>query len=140
MQLSWFLFHYQLTPQSTTGLPPSELLLGRRPRSHFDLAKPDLHQRMEAKQTTVPTQREGKKESSLGVDSAVFIKNFCPGQRWLPGTITRTSGPKSFLIVLYDSRTMRRHVNLILHRDSGKKKNPVMDTDRDDWTYHVPTK
>ena len=40
-RLATVLFAYRLTPQSTTGLSPSELLLGRRPRSHLDLLKPN---------------------------------------------------------------------------------------------------
>ena len=43
-RISWFLFRYRLTPQSTTGVAPAELLLGRHPRSHLDLVKPDLSQ------------------------------------------------------------------------------------------------
>ena len=33
-KLSRFLFHYRLTPNTTTGIAPAELLLNRRPRSH----------------------------------------------------------------------------------------------------------
>ena len=33
-----FLFQYRITPHSTTGISPAELLLGRRPRSHLDHA------------------------------------------------------------------------------------------------------
>ena len=40
-RLSKFLFWYRLTPHSTTGVPPAELLLGRRPRSKLDLLKPE---------------------------------------------------------------------------------------------------
>ena len=36
-RLARFLFQYRLTPHTTTGLSPAEMLLGRRPRSHLDL-------------------------------------------------------------------------------------------------------
>ena len=36
-----FLFSYRITPQTTTGRSPAELLLGKRPRSRFDLIHPD---------------------------------------------------------------------------------------------------
>ena len=36
-KLSHFLFHYRLTPQTTTGQSPTELLLGRRIKSRLDL-------------------------------------------------------------------------------------------------------
>ena len=40
-RVSRFLFNYRLTPHSTTGTSPAEMLLGRRPRSLLDLLHPD---------------------------------------------------------------------------------------------------
>lgn len=37
-----FLFQYRITPHSTTGQSPAELLLGRHPRSRLDLMLPDV--------------------------------------------------------------------------------------------------
>ena len=39
-RLARMLFSYRITPQSTTGLSPSELLLGRRPRTRLDPTQP----------------------------------------------------------------------------------------------------
>ena len=133
--LSRFLFHYHLTPQSTTGLPPAELLLGRRPRSQFDLAKPDLHQRVVAKQTS--HLASDHKESRLSVQCPVFIRNFGCGKRWLPGTIVEVSGPKSFVIEVEDGCRMRRHVNHIRSRDPGHQPPPSTDSSTDVWTGTV---
>ena len=44
-RLAKILFAYRLTPQTTTGIAPTELLLGRRPRSRLDLHKPLILQR-----------------------------------------------------------------------------------------------
>ena len=41
-RLARFLFQYRLTPHSTTGQSPAELLLGRKPRSHLDFLFPSL--------------------------------------------------------------------------------------------------
>ena len=49
-RISRFLFNYRITPRSTKGTSPTELLLGRRPRSCLDLLKPDLSTRIETKQ------------------------------------------------------------------------------------------
>ena len=35
-RLAQVLFMYRLTPQTTTGVSPAEMLLGRRPRSRLD--------------------------------------------------------------------------------------------------------
>ena len=46
-RLAIVLFAYHLTAQSATGQSPSELLLGRRPRSRLDLLKPNTAERVE---------------------------------------------------------------------------------------------
>ena len=45
-RVSKFLFHYRLTPHTSTGRPPAELLLGRRPRSLLDNIKPNISVRV----------------------------------------------------------------------------------------------
>ena len=50
-QIQEFLFRYRITPHSTTGIPPAELLLGRRPRSRLDLLQPDIAGRVRQRQT-----------------------------------------------------------------------------------------
>ena len=44
--IAHFLFHYRITPCTTTGTGPAELLFGRIPRSHLDLLKPTLVERV----------------------------------------------------------------------------------------------
>ena len=46
-KLTKFLFKYWITPHSTTGIPPAELLMGRRLRSQLDLLQPDLPSKIE---------------------------------------------------------------------------------------------
>ena len=60
-QLVKILFVYRLIPQSTTGIFPSELLLGRRPRSRLDLVRPNTAEHVEAKQL----QQEVYRDASL---------------------------------------------------------------------------
>ena len=49
-KLSRFLLKYRLTPHSTTGRSPAELLLGRQPRSRLDLLHPDVSGRVQESQ------------------------------------------------------------------------------------------
>ena len=49
-KLSKFLFKYQITSHSTTGLPPAELLMRRRPRSQLDMLFPDISKTVERAQ------------------------------------------------------------------------------------------
>ena len=73
-RLSRFLFHYRLTPHSTTGIAPAELLLGRRPHSHLDLVKPDLSKTVEDRQFNRSLRKKGKEE-------LILVKEY--GQRTL---------------------------------------------------------
>lgn len=41
-RLARFLFKYRLTPHSSTGVSPAELMFGRKLRSQFDLIKPSI--------------------------------------------------------------------------------------------------
>ena len=49
-RLARFLFDYRITPHSTTGVSPLELLMGRRLKSRFDLLKPNIATKVEQKQ------------------------------------------------------------------------------------------
>ena len=56
-KLSWFFFHYGLTPNATTGLAPAELLLSRRPRSYLDFMAPhSLKDRVQQQQQKQKSQ------------------------------------------------------------------------------------
>ena len=44
-RLAKVLFFYKITPQSTTGSSPSELLLRRRPQAQLDFLKPNMAER-----------------------------------------------------------------------------------------------
>ena len=49
-KLSKFLFKYRITPHSTTGVPPCELLMGQRLWSRLDLLQPSLATNVEYSQ------------------------------------------------------------------------------------------
>ena len=49
-KLSRFLHKYRIAPHSTTGISPSELLMGKRLRSRLDLIYPDVSSQVEGKQ------------------------------------------------------------------------------------------
>ena len=49
-KLARFLFQYRITPHTTTGQSPAELLMGRRPRSYLDILKPNISDRVSINQ------------------------------------------------------------------------------------------
>ena len=46
-----FLFTYHITPQTTTGSSPSELLLGHRLRCHLDFLRPSIEAKVHHSQS-----------------------------------------------------------------------------------------
>ena len=116
-RLAQVLFQYRLTPQTTTGVPPSELLLGRRPRSRLDLLKPHTAERVEKKQLLQKEQHDSRsRERKLEVGDSVFVRNYHQGNRWLPGVIEQRTGPVSFRVKLTDGRTRRCHQDQVRKR------------------------
>ena len=104
-RLSKILFNYRITPQTTTGVSPSELLLGRRPRTRLDLLKPHTADRVEKKQNQQRAQHDTKAKSCVfRVGETVFVKNYGSGRRWLPGTIVQVTGPVFYQVKLEDGR------------------------------------
>ena len=116
-RLAHVLFHYRLTPQTTTGVSPSELLLGRRPRSRLDLLKPHTAEQVEKKQSQQKQQHDArarKRKFEVGTD--VFVRNYHQGDRWLPGVIEQRTGPVSFKVKLTDGRLRRCHQDQVRNR------------------------
>ena len=128
-RLDRVLMSYRITPHSTTGVAPAELLLGRQPRTRLDLLKPNTAERVEAKQQAQQdSHNKLAKERSLLVGDKVYVKNFGQGQRWLPGVILEVTGPVSFLVRLVDERIVRRHLDHIRSR-----KNDLIDVEQPAW-------
>ncbi len=127
-----FLFAYRNTPQSTTGVSPSELLLGHKMRSTLDLVHPDLHRKVEWEQERQLGDRNRQSQScSFSPGDAVYIRNFgrdATSVRWLPGVISHSVGPVSYMVKLSNGQETRWHVNHIRKRTdtpSDRYETPV---------------
>ena len=116
-RIARFLFRYRITPHSTTGVPPAELLMGRRPRSTLDLMQPDVATRV---QTNQERQKSGHdshtKARTFAPGDKVFVHNFASGPTWIPGTIAEERGPLSFHIQLENGRVVRQHIDHVRAR------------------------
>ena len=70
-RLTKFLFKYRITPHSTTGILPAELLIGRRLRSRLDLLQPDLPRKLELSQATQESNHGLKKPCQTFVEGEI---------------------------------------------------------------------
>ena len=131
-KLSRFLFQYRITPHTTTGISPAEMLMGRKPKSHLDLLHPDVGARVVRSQEEQKGRRDQHaKERLFKPGDCVFAKNFAQGPPWLPGLISRQTGPVSFTVDLLDGRQIRRHQDHLRARRGAEGEGPQSVTRKD---------
>ncbi len=96
-RLAKILMSYRLTLQTTTGISPTELLLGKRPRSRLDLLNPHTTEHVEHHQQKQKQQHDARsRDRTLEIGEKVFVRNYHHGNRWLPGVIERMTAQCHF--------------------------------------------
>jgi len=138
-RLATTLMTYRLTPQSTTGVSPAELLLGRQPRSRLDLLKPHTAERVEKCQLRQKKQHDARaRDREFKAGDNVFVRNYHHGDKWLPGVLQKKTGPVSFHVLLTDGRERRCHQDQIRLRtvDVPVPEKPL---DLEDIAIPMPT-
>ena len=130
-KLAKFLFIYRITPHSSTGVAPAELLMGRRLRSRLDLLRPDLSATVQNNQLRQKLYHDSDKPYRTFTEGeAVYVEDFTTAkQKWIPGTIQNTSGPLSYIIVLLDGTTVKRHIDSIKARHVNPDTTTLLEED-----------
>ncbi|XP_043935248.1 uncharacterized protein K02A2.6-like [Protopterus annectens] len=119
--VSRVLFNYRITPQSTNGLSPAEMLQGRRLRSTLDLVRPNIRAKIERMQWRQKEHHDRRRrERSFLAGDAVMTRNFSYGPKWIPGFIVKSTGPLSYQVRLNGGLLVRRHVDQILRSEQKK--------------------
>ena len=103
VKLSRFLFSYRITPQTTTGHSPAELLMGRRLRSRFDLSHPDSCTSL-PKEPVQPTR-------SFKPGDLLFARNYSGTPLWIPVTVCKVAGPLTYHVVTAEGSVFKRHAD-----------------------------
>lgn len=108
------LFSYRVTPHTTTGLSPAELLLGRKLCCTLDSIHPGLDRKVMKKQEQQKKDHNKKaKVRWFKTGDSVLTQNFSLGPKWIPALIESVTGPVSYKVMLDDGRVVRRHVDQI---------------------------
>ena len=83
------------------------------------MLKPSTAARVERKQEVQKATHDARaKPRSLDVGETVFVKNHGEGEKWLPGVITKCTGPVSFHVKLNDGRERCCHQDQLRSRFS----------------------
>lgn len=99
--LQSFLFTYRTTPHSTTGCCPSELLIGRLPRTRFALLKPNLASEVQEKQAKqkINFDKRSRAPQVFVAGEVVRVKNALPGiESYLQGVVVKQFGPYRYSV------------------------------------------
>ena len=89
-RLQNFLLSYRTTPHTTTGTPPSELLMGRHLRTRWDLLRPDVERQVQWRQSKQKDRHDLHAcPRCFSVGQSVMARNFRAGAAWVPGVIVQ---------------------------------------------------
>ena len=124
-RLSRFLAQYRLTPKTTTGQAPSELLMNRRPRSRLDLVQPTLTSRVLDNQSkSMDNHNATAVDRSFYAGEPVWAVNFSGTPKWLPGVIDDDKlGPVTSTVHMTDGRIWKRHHDHLRARHPDESPN-----------------
>ena len=114
VRLSKFLFKYRVSPQTTTGASPAELLMGRRLRTHLDLLHPDTANRVADK---IQKSASTKPPRRFSIGDKLYAKEF-QSSNWLPVEVVKITGPLSYHVKTEDGLVLRRHIDHLRKRHS----------------------
>jgi transposase InsO family protein len=93
-RIDTILFQYRITPQTTTGLSPAEMLMGRKLRNTLDL----LHPR-------------AKICRKFNIGDRVFARNYRGKVIWITASVIKVTGPCSYLLKSNEGYFLRRHID-----------------------------
>ena len=114
-----YLLVYRNTPHSTTGEPPSLLLMGRRLCTRLDLLTPSVEKHVEAHQYTTMISRTAKRGlRQFNAGDPVLARNYGRGEKWMQGVITEVLGSRHYVVDVSGS-LWKRHVDQLLSRPVG---------------------
>lgn len=132
-RLSNLLFQYRITPHSSTGLSPAEVLMGRRLRCNLTLLHPDTGNRPKRQQQKL-LQDQQKQSHSFAVGEELYAKSYQKhtNHKWISVKVKNKTGPVSYQVITNDGQTLRRHVDQLKKRYEDGYVD-VTEGDDDDW-------
>ena len=108
---------YRNKPYTATGITPAQLLLGQKPKTLLNLAKPNIAERIRRKQSEQKQNHDNRaRNRSFSTQQDVYVRNFGTGPQWIRAQIREQHGPLSFTCRLQDGRIVKRHQNHIKAR------------------------
>ena len=86
-RIAIFLSNYQIMPQTSTVISPSELMMGRKVRTWFDLIHPDITKKMSQNQDKMIKLFD--RACTFKVGDRLYACGFRGKLKWISVTVTR---------------------------------------------------
>ena len=140
VKLQRFLLNYRTTPQGTTGIPPSQLLMGRQLRTRLDQVIPDQTKHVQDVQVSQKHyQDKHARWHNIALGDRLLVHNYAGFPLWLPGVIKTVLGPVLYQIKLKDGRSWKRHQDQLLLDQSHQTDDSQVEEDITDFALLKPT-
>ena len=134
-----FLLVYRTTPHTTTGMAPCVLFLNRDLRTRFHLLRPDISGYVTSQQAKQKAHHDLHSRSrNLWVGQRVLVRNYRPGEDWIPGTVIDRKGPHLYTVQVANGLLWRQHIDQLKEvRDSPQEENST-DVDTQPYEANLP--
>eukprot|EP00096_Caligus_rogercresseyi_P015395 TRINITY_DN783_c0_g1_i10.p1 TRINITY_DN783_c0_g1~~TRINITY_DN783_c0_g1_i10.p1 ORF type:complete len:755 (+),score=-63.82 TRINITY_DN783_c0_g1_i10:668-2932(+) len=129
-KLNQFLFRYRITPHSTTGVTPSELMIGRKLKSSLDMVTPipTILETVVRSQNCQKRNHDGPspRQRPFYRNDSVMVRNYSKREeaKWVPATIIEETGPLSYKCQTDGGEVVRRHTDQIIASRSNDGSSP----------------
>ena len=122
-----FLIKYRSTPQTTTGVTPAELLLGRKIKTRLDLVHDHACENIKKHLNNQKYYHDAHaKAREFTINDNVFVQNQSSSHpKYLPGTIVEKTDPISYKVMV-NGLIKRYHVDQILPTEVDFASNPTL--------------
>ncbi|XP_051545274.1 uncharacterized protein K02A2.6-like [Myxocyprinus asiaticus] len=122
-RLARFLLSQHVTPNSSTGKSPAELLMNQRLTTALDRLHPDHEGDMLCRQELNAEKCPGTVREFKPND-LVYMRSYTRDSKWMPGIIVDVTGPLSYKVRTGDGHMHRRHVDQLLDRAAPSTNPP----------------
>ena len=130
-RIAKLLFMYRRTPHSATGVSLAKLLIGRDPKLHLDLLKPDISHRVEAKQQQQKSTHDSHAHArQFSEGEEVYIRKLSTTRTVMDSRYNfKSHWPSPYQVELENSQIIHRHQDHVRKRMAVSEELTVPNLD-----------
>ena len=79
------------------------------------------------------------KTRELFIGQRLMVRSLHPGNKWVPGTIVKRTGPLSYLVQVGGGKTWKRHIDHLRQMSDSPQEEQMTETRDSDTLIQFPT-